>query len=537
MAGPTNSVTSGRRVWFAAAGLCAGVRGPSSDRPKRTTKAPGADSCKPTGRRAANWKIPWNPLDWPLSTRWRVGDGRPAPGVAKAELYFLCVRTCPFPDHLAAAPFKRRGAPLETINMYLPTIVALSAVATIGYLVGRRGKQDGGEIHVDKARRELKCAKAVALQLEGIAARIRKNLSTHESSIAKFKDRVIKLGTQEETAAWTELFQEVDEMLKPTLNLVAQISCAYDELREQSSHLLTFTESRTDPLTGVSNRKALDETLDASFALFARYEQPFSLALFDIDHFKRVNDVQGHVRGDQILQIVAHKLDDATRDTDLVARDGGEEFVVVMPQTEADGAAVYADRILRHSRAVGAGHDQRRRGHGQRARRPQNAVGPRRRRPVLRQGGRPQPDSSQYGHQRRTLAGRYAGNVRAGGHARKGARLALESLFPALRTVSGKSRYRAAVKSVTSEFTAWCNPSIGPARRATYWKAASSCTRSLISIAIWNSPNCGGPNPSFRRVMRKPWIKCSSRIWPRYVAARSQNATSPVPGFRLHHTW
>ena len=229
--------------------------------------------------------------------------------------------------------------------MYLPTIVALSAVATIGYLVGRRGKQDGGEIHVDKARRELKRAKAVALQLEGIAARIRKNLSTHESSIAKFKDRVIKLGTQEETAAWTELFQEVDEMLKPTLNLVAQISCAYDELREQSSHLLTFTESRTDPLTGVSNRKALDETLDASFALFARYEQPFSLALFDIDHFKRVNDVQGHVRGDQILQIVAHKLDDATRDTDLVVRYGGEEFVVVMPQTEADGAAVYADRI------------------------------------------------------------------------------------------------------------------------------------------------------------------------------------------------
>jgi diguanylate cyclase len=234
---------------------------------------------------------------------------------------------------------------LESINMYLPTIVALAAVATIGYVVGRRSKRDEAEIHVDKARRELKRAKAVASQLEGIADRIRKNLSTHESSIAKFKERVTKLGTQEETAAWTEIFQEVDNMLKPTLNLVAQISCAYDELREQSSHLLTFTESRTDPLTGVSNRKALDETLEASFALFARYEQPFSLAIFDIDHFKRINDVQGHVRGDQILQIVAQTLDDATRDTDLVARYGGEEFVIVMPQTEADGAAAYADRI------------------------------------------------------------------------------------------------------------------------------------------------------------------------------------------------
>ena len=95
----------------------------------------------------------------------------------------------------------------------------------------------------------------------------------------------------------------------------------------------------------MSNRKALDETLETSFALLARYDQAFSLAIFDIDHFKQVNDAEGHVRGDQILQTVARILDDETRETDVVRSFGGEEFVVVMPHTSLDGASTYAEKI------------------------------------------------------------------------------------------------------------------------------------------------------------------------------------------------
>ncbi|HEY4312363.1 MAG TPA: GGDEF domain-containing protein [Pirellulales bacterium] len=230
------------------------------------------------------------------------------------------------------------------MSMYLPTTVALAAVATIGYVMGRRS-QPMPDYHGDRARRELKRAKAVASQLEDIADRVRKNLATHQSSIAKFKDRVTAMSTQEERAAWCELFREAENMVKPTLDLAQQISCAYDELRQQSSHLMTFTETRSDQLTGVSNRKALDETLESSFALLTRYDQGFSIAMFDIDHFKQVNDVQGHVFGDQILQKVARILDDETRATDLVARYGGEEFVVVMPHTDLDGASCFAEKI------------------------------------------------------------------------------------------------------------------------------------------------------------------------------------------------
>jgi diguanylate cyclase (GGDEF)-like protein len=140
-------------------------------------------------------------------------------------------------------------------------------------------------------------------------------------------------------------------MLKPTLKLAAQLAAAYDEIRQQSNNLMTFTEVRTDPLTGVSNRRALDETLESMFAMMHRYEQPFSLVIVDIDYFKQLNDEQGHLYGDRMLKAVARLLDDNVRDTDMVTRYGGEEFVIVMPQTTLDGATIFSERLRRRVEA------------------------------------------------------------------------------------------------------------------------------------------------------------------------------------------
>lgn len=227
----------------------------------------------------------------------------------------------------------------------LPTPVALGAIAVIGYLIGRRSQRPAA-VDADEARRELKRARAVARELELIAGTVRKNLAAHHASVARFKDRVGQLsGQQDKTVAWQDLCTEAEEMLKPTLRLAAQIAHAYDEIRQQSNHLMTFTEVRTDPLTRVSNRRALDETLDMMFAQLNRYHQPFSLVLFDIDHFKKVNDEKGHLFGDRTLQAVARLLDDTVRETDIVARYGGEEFVVVMSHTTLDGACLFAERM------------------------------------------------------------------------------------------------------------------------------------------------------------------------------------------------
>jgi len=232
-------------------------------------------------------------------------------------------------------------------SLQLPTPVALSIVALLGYIVGRRKKEHQHLTGEVQARRELKRAQAVAKELERIAVAVRRSLATHHSSVLKFKDRVSNLGGNQQDAAWQELCSEAEGMLKPTLKLAAQLAAAYDEIRQQSNNLMTFTEVRTDPLTGVSNRRALDETLESMFAMMHRYEQPFSVVLVDIDYFKQINDEQGHLYGDRMLKAVARLLDDNVRDTDMVTRYGGEEFVIVMPQTSLDGSTVFAERLRR----------------------------------------------------------------------------------------------------------------------------------------------------------------------------------------------
>jgi diguanylate cyclase len=161
----------------------------------------------------------------------------------------------------------------------------------------------------------------------------------------RFKNRMVNLGEEQTEAAWQELCKEAEGMLKPTLKLAAQLANAYDEIRQQSNHLMTFTEVRTDPLTGVSNRRALDETLASMFAMMSRYDSPFAVVILDIDHFKKINDEQGHLYGDSILKSVAKMLADNVRDTDVVTRYGGEEFVIVMPQTPLLGACIFSDRL------------------------------------------------------------------------------------------------------------------------------------------------------------------------------------------------
>ena len=230
------------------------------------------------------------------------------------------------------------------LTVELPVTTALAAVALLGYVFGRRTRQLQMS-DADEAQRELRRAKNVAKELEKIAESVRKDLATHRASVARFKDRMTQLGDHRVEVSWRDLCKEAEDVLKPTLKLASQISVAYDEIRQQTTQLMAFTEVRTDPLTGVSNRRALDEMLSGMFALMHRYDQPFSVAIFDIDHFKQINDEQGHLHGDRVLQQFAHALDESIRETDTVARYGGEEFVVIMPHTPLDGACVFAERL------------------------------------------------------------------------------------------------------------------------------------------------------------------------------------------------
>src|SRR5262245_9590438 len=160
---------------------------------------------------------------------------------------------------------------IEWSNLHLSTPVALAAVAAIGYLVGRTKREKQNATSEAQARRELKRAQGVAKELEQIADVVRRSLATHHSSVLKFKDRMASMGGTAKEGAWQDLCIEAEEMLKPTLQLAAQMAAAYDQIRQQSNNLMTFTEVRTDALTGVSNRRALDDTLESLLAMLHRY--------------------------------------------------------------------------------------------------------------------------------------------------------------------------------------------------------------------------------------------------------------------------
>jgi two-component system, cell cycle response regulator len=103
--------------------------------------------------------------------------------------------------------------------------------------------------------------------------------------------------------------------------------------------------SVTDGLTKLHNHRFFQDELAKKFEETQRYERPLSLAMIDIDFFKKVNDTYGHAVGDDVLKQVARLYESSVRSTDLVARYGGEEFAVMMPETELEDALVLAEKI------------------------------------------------------------------------------------------------------------------------------------------------------------------------------------------------
>ncbi len=111
---------------------------------------------------------------------------------------------------------------------------------------------------------------------------------------------------------------------------------AFEKLQELST---------TDALTGLFNRRHIDLKMHEVYTLSQRYQTPFSLILLDIDDFKKVNDTCGHLQGDRVLQKVSHILSINSRESDIVGRWGGEEFLIVCPNTNIHSAKHVAEKM------------------------------------------------------------------------------------------------------------------------------------------------------------------------------------------------
>ena len=123
------------------------------------------------------------------------------------------------------------------------------------------------------------------------------------------------------------------------------LSAAICSLRNACRYASIEQASLTDSLTGIPNKRALDDALQRSSLLCERHGEPYSLVLCDLDHFKMVNDAHGHVVGDHLLQMAAAEIENSIRTSDTVYRFGGEEFAIMLPHTSEQDARDVAERV------------------------------------------------------------------------------------------------------------------------------------------------------------------------------------------------
>ena len=162
--------------------------------------------------------------------------------------------------------------------------------------------------------------RVVRARFRALAERIARFRTTEDERLAEAEARNAALQA------------EIMQLQSRTARLNATLAAQRDQLLQ-------------DQLTGVHSRLAFERRMEEELARHAREEQPLSFTIWDIDHFKRVNDTWGHPAGDHVLRAVAQLLQRYTRAADFVARLGGEEFVVLLPATRVDQARVIADKL------------------------------------------------------------------------------------------------------------------------------------------------------------------------------------------------
>jgi diguanylate cyclase len=135
-----------------------------------------------------------------------------------------------------------------------------------------------------------------------------------------------------------EINKALEERLLLSKNEISNLQQSLEAIR---------AESLTDPLTGLGNRKYFDRMIETAVQNALANNEPLSLLMFDIDHFKSFNDSYGHLTGDQVLRLVGMSLKQTIKGQDITARYGGEEFAVVLPNTALRQALTVADHIRR----------------------------------------------------------------------------------------------------------------------------------------------------------------------------------------------
>ena len=252
---------------------------------------------------------------------------------------------------------------MGTLLSVLPWVLA-SVVVGVGigfYLGSTAAPQKAGD---QGAKRQEAATLNVLSNVLAAAEQLNQEVGTHNTEIQAVGRHLTGLkvdGSLREVQQ--TLLTEIASVLEANKQLEDDLTYAQLRMEEQAQELdRTRREARTDPLSGVANRKGFDEKLQMMLGAYKRQGKRFVLAMADVDHFKWINDTHGHHAGDQVVTQVGQFLRDSVRGEDFVARFGGDEFAIVFGGVDLETGATVAERmraaVAKNNFGLRVGEDQ-----------------------------------------------------------------------------------------------------------------------------------------------------------------------------------
>ncbi len=218
--------------------------------------------------------------------------------------------------------------------------------AAIWYVKQTGPKLAGGEssqqdtLEKEAQENDTERANMAAMQLRDLAKNVATDVGAHNTLVNGISEEL------SDGATSAEVNQAVTKILVANEKLQARLAEAELKIQTQAEEIRTQqSEALTDSLTKLANRRAFDEAITKNIGIFNETRKPFSLLIFDVDHFKNFNDTHGHQAGDEVLRSVGRTLTQTVKTTDIPCRYGGEEFALVMQNTKIDSARIAAERV------------------------------------------------------------------------------------------------------------------------------------------------------------------------------------------------